>query len=404
MANKTPQTLRGFRDFLPVQAKQRQWLKNKFTQTFELWGYQPIETPTVEPLELFEGEVGEDEKLFFKFEDPGKRKVALRYDQTVPTCRFLGQNYNELTFPFRRYQIQPVFRAEKPQKGRYREFVHADIDIFGVASPLADAEAIAVSLDSYRRIGFKNIKTIVNNRDLMKDVPYEAIVAIDKLEKIGDDGVIEDMIQKGIDRQQAEDYLNFSKRLQPDETVEIIFDYLKKSGFSEENYEFKPTLARSFSYSQGPIWEMVIPEYSAGSVGGGERYDGMVKRITGFDIPATGIAYGFDRTLEAAIDLGIAPQPQASSQVLVTSFDKNLIKNSIKVAEQIREAGFSTETYPDPEVPLPKQLKYANKTNIPWIIIIGEEEAKQNKVTLKNMESGDQERIKLTQVIEKLSL
>ena len=176
-------TLKGFRDFLSKEAMQRQWLKNKMIEVCELWGYEPLETPTLEPLELFAGQIGEDEKLFYKFKDQGDRDVALRYDQTVPTCRVIGQYVNQLVLPYRRYQVQQVFRAEKPQKGRYREFTQFDIDIFGVATPLADAEVIAVTLDIYRRLGFKTATVIVNNRDLMKDIPYTAIASIDKLKK-----------------------------------------------------------------------------------------------------------------------------------------------------------------------------------------------------------------------------
>jgi len=145
MSNQNIQTLKGFRDFTPEDALKRQWLKNAIIQVFELWGYDPIETPTLEALELFEGQIGEDEKLFFKFQDPGGRNVALRYDQTVPTCRFVGQYAQVLPMPFRRYQIQPSFRAENTQKGRYREFLQCDADIFGVDSPIADAELIALS-------------------------------------------------------------------------------------------------------------------------------------------------------------------------------------------------------------------------------------------------------------------
>jgi histidyl-tRNA synthetase len=396
------QVLKGFRDFLPEQAKKRQWLTAKFIEAFEAWGYQPLETPTLEPLEIFKGEIGEDEKLFFKFKDLGGREVALRYDQTVPTCRVIGQYINQLVLPFRRYQIQPAYRAEKPQKGRYREFVQADIDIFGVKSPLADAETIAVSLDVYRRIGFKNVIALVNNRDLMKNIPYKALVAIDKLEKIGQDGVIEDMVKKGIDKTKAQEYLEFVKNLQPDETIKIIFAYLKNSGFPESCYKFQPTLARSFSYSQGPIWEIVLPEYTAGSVGGGERYDDMVKRITGLDIPATGIAFGFDRTLEAAEQQNLIPDLKINSQVLVTVFAEKYLVNSLTVASKLRERVIKIEIYPDTDTKLDKQLKYADRKGIPYVVIVGPDEVKQGKVTLKNLKTKTQETVSLEEAVNKL--
>src|SRR3989344_8536367 len=193
------QTLKGFRDFLPKEALGRQWLKRKIEEVFELWGFDPMETPTLEPLELFAGKIGDGEQLFFKFKDNAGREVALRYDQTVPTCRVVAEYAQILPMPFRRYQIQPAFRAEKPQKGRYREFVQCDADIFGESSYLADAEVIALSIDIYRQLGFKEAKVLINDRSLMANLPYEAIVAIDKIKKIGDDGVLKDMENKGID-------------------------------------------------------------------------------------------------------------------------------------------------------------------------------------------------------------
>src|SRR3990167_10165281 len=164
MSKAILQTLKGFRDFLPKEAMQRQWLRNIMIKVCESWGYEPLETPTLEPLELFAGQIGEDEKLFFKFKDPGGRDVALRYDQTVPASRVVGQYAQQLPMPFKRYQIQPAFRAENPQKGRYREFLQCDADIFGVASPLADAEVIALSLDVYKRIGFPQATARINDR------------------------------------------------------------------------------------------------------------------------------------------------------------------------------------------------------------------------------------------------
>src|SRR4030042_767819 len=153
--NNKLQTLKGFRDFLPEDALKRQWLKDKLCRIFEKWGYDPLETPTLEPLETFAGQIGEDEKLFFKFTDQGGRKVALRYDQTVPTCRVIAQYPDKITLPFKRYQIQTVWRSEKPQKGRYREFLQCDADIFGLSNPESDAETIALTIDIYLKLGFK---------------------------------------------------------------------------------------------------------------------------------------------------------------------------------------------------------------------------------------------------------
>ena len=382
------QTLRGFRDFLPTQAKQRQWLTDVLRGAFEMWGYEPIETPTMEYAALFEGQIGEDEKLFFKFTDQGDREVALRYDQTVPTSRVLAQYRQVIKLPFKRYQIQPVFRAEKPQKGRYREFIQADADIFGVESPVADAEIMALSLDIYKQLGFKKPKLLINDRSLFKGMPYGAIVAIDKIKKIGEDGVIKDMELKGISLSDAKGYLKQVKELKPNETIQTILDYLKNAGFDEEWYAFEPSIARSFAYSSGPIWEVIIPESSGGSVLGGERYDNLIESISGIKIPATGFGLGFDRTLEAALELGLVPETEAVAQVLVTIFDETLLGESIKIATKLRDEGITTDIYPNSSDKLGKQMKYANDKQIPFAIIVGPDEVKKGIVSLKNMQTG----------------
>jgi histidyl-tRNA synthetase len=397
------QSLKGFRDILPIEAKKRQWLKTKMIESCELWGYQPIETPTLEPLDLFAGEIGEDEKLFFKFQDQGGRNVALRYDQTVPSCRVVGFYESQLVFPFRRYQIQNCFRAEKPQKGRFREFTQFDVDIYGIKSPTADAEVIGQNLFTLKNIGFNHPLALINNRDLMKDVPYKAIATIDKLNKIGEDGVISEMVQKGIELKKAKEYFAFVKGILPDETVITIFNYLKAIGIPNDWYRFEPTLARSFSYSEGAIWELTIPEYGAGSIGGGERYDGLMKRITGRDIPATGIGFGFDRTLDAADQLGLVPEFKNPTAVLVTVFSPELFEKSIELSAKIRQVNISTEIFPDKTVKLDKQLKYANKKSIPLVIILGPEEVENNTIVIKDMRTGTQKKVFQNLLISEVS-
>lgn len=401
MQKQNLQTLKGFRDILPGMASKRAWVRAKMIEVAERWGYAPIETPTLEPADLFAGEIGEDEKLFYKFTDNGGRQVMLRYDQTVPTCRFVAANQNELTFPFRRYQVQSVFRAENPQKGRYREFTQFDLDIFGVKDATADAEVIAENLDTYLTLGFKQPVIIFNNRDLMKDIPYEAIVAIDKLQKIGPDGVLADMEKKGIDKAQAQKYYDYVANITPDETVKTIIAYLENAGYGSEFYRFEPTLARSFSYSQGPIWEIVIDDYAVGSVGGGERYDGLMERLTGLSMPATGIAFGFDRTVEAADLLGLIPISQ-STRVLVTIFAPTLQGQSLQVAQKLRAAGINAELYPDSTAKLDKQLKYTDKLGIPYALVLGADEVTQGVVTLKNLETREQSTLPLDEVITRL--
>lgn len=401
MQKQNVQTLKGFRDILPVDARKRAWVRAKMIEVAERWGYAPIETPTLEPLGLFQGEIGEDEKLFYQFTDNGGREVMLRYDQTVPTARFVAANQNNLTFPFRRYQVQSVFRAENPQKGRYREFTQFDLDIFGVADATADAEVMAENIDTYLSLGFKNPVIIFNSRKLMRDIPYEAIVAIDKLKKIGEDGVIADMTKKGISQSQAKEYFTQVMSIQPDDTIKSIMNYLENAGYGKQYYRFEPTLARSFSYSDGPIWEIVIEDYAVGSVGGGERYDGMVEKITGRTIPATGIAFGFDRTVEAAEELGLIPTSQ-KTRALVTIFSPTFQPDSLKLAQKLRAAGLNTELYPDSNAKLNKQLKYADKLGIPYALVLGEDEVEKGVVTLKNLATREQLTLTIDEAITKL--
>ena len=263
-----PQTLKGFRDFLPEDAMKRQYAIDIIRKTFELYGFEPIETPAIEYLEVFTGNIGEDEKLFYKFTDTGKRLVALRYDQTVPTCRLVAQYPDKIIMPFKRYQIQTVWRAEKPQKGRYREFLQCDADIFGVDDRTADAETIALTIDIYKNLGFKKPIAVINDRDLYQGIPYKAIVAIDKLDKIGQEGVIKELITKGYPKKEAEELLDSIRNKKPNEHLKQVFSFLDNYGM-KENYLYKPTLARSFSYSEGTIWEIIVeiasPSTSSGS-------------------------------------------------------------------------------------------------------------------------------------------
>lgn len=398
------QPLKGFRDFLPTEASKRKWLKDKLATICQSWGFAPLETPTLEPLEIFAGAIGEDEKLFFKFKDQGDRDVALRYDQTVPTCRLIAQYQNTLTFPFKRYQIQPAFRAEKPQKGRYREFIQADADIFGVKTPEADAEVIALSLDIYKQLGFKRALVRINSRSLFKDMPYEAIVSIDKIKKIGDDGVLQEMENKGIELTKAKEYLSYVKNLKPNEEIIFILKYLKDYGFPDDWYEFDPTIARSFSYSMGPIWEVEIPDAGYNmSVLGGERYDGLLEKLAGKDIGGTGFGLGFDRTLEACESMNLMPSLSAAGQILVTVFNKDMLPLSQQIARQLRESGISTDLYPTNDK-LEKQLKFADKTGIPYVIIQGPDEANRGVVQLKNLATKTQIEVTVDQVVNKLAI
>lgn len=394
-----PQILKGFRDFLPVEAMKRQYVVDIIRSTFELYGFEPIETPAIEYLEVFTGNIGEDEKLFYKFEDTGGRKVALRYDQTVPTCRFIAQYPDKITLPFKRYQIQTVWRAEKPQKGRYREFLQCDADIFGVEDRIADGETIALTIDIFKNLGFKNPIALINDRALYKDIPYKAIVAIDKLKKIGKEGVIKELVRKGYKNKEAEDLINKVESIKPNSDLKTVFKYLDSYGM-KNNYQFSPTLARSFSYSTGTIWEIVVLEFNSGSLAGCERFDSLVSRFSNKSVPAVGFAIGFDRTVLAMDELGLFPDIKTKIKILVTIFSKDLVGKSQEITKMLRSNKINTELYSDSNDRLDKQMKYASKKQIPFVIIIGPEEAKKNSVILKNMNTREQKEVLVNDLVK----
>ena len=398
----TPQTLKGFRDFLPADAIKRQYAITIIRKTFESFGFEPLETPALEYLETFSGAIGEDEKLFFKFEDQGGRNVALRYDQTVPTCRVIAQYPEDIKLPFKRYQIQTVWRSEKPQKGRYREFLQCDADIFGVENRTADAETVALSIQIYKNLGFKRPIALINDRALYTGVPYAAIVVIDKLGKIGEDGVVSELTRKGYTKDDAEKLLSDTKNKKPNKELETIFSYLDSYGMND-NYRFEPTLARSFSYSTGTIWEIIDPNFASGSLCGCERFDSLVSRFSNRSVSGVGFAVGFDRTIIAMEELNLFPPLTTATAVVVTVFNESLLPNAQKIASKLRAAGLATDLYPDPTVKLDKQIKYAVNKGAPYMIIQGPDEAAKDVLQLKTVETKEQIELTIDAVIDKLT-
>lgn len=395
-----PQTLKGFRDFLPPEAMKRQYAIDIIRRTFEQYGFEPLETPAIEYLEVFTGNIGEDEKLFYKFKDAGGRDVALRYDQTVPTCRLIAQYPDKITLPFKRYQIQTVWRAENPQKGRYREFLQCDADIFGTEDRTADGEVIALTIDIFKRLGFKKPVAFINDRDLYAGVPYKTIVAIDKLEKIGEAGVLRELMEKGCSNAEAKQLLSRVRDNKPNQNLKSVFAFLDNYGM-KENYVFAPTLARSFSYSTGTIWEIKVEGFD-GSLAGCERFDSLVSRFSDRSIPAVGFAIGFDRTIVAMEELDLFPELNTKTEVLVTIFSQDLLPQSQQIVQTLRNASINTDLYPDKTVKLDKQLKYADRKGIPYVIIQGPDEVKRGIVKLKEMQSQTQEELTIDQIIAKL--
>jgi histidyl-tRNA synthetase len=379
-----PQTLKGFRDFLPQQAKKRQYVISTLKKVFESYGFEPLETPALEYEEILMGKYGEEgDKLMYRFEDNGKRKVALRYDQTVPLARVIAQYQNELPMPFKRYQIQNVWRADNTQKGRFREFLQCDADIVGSSSPLSDVEVINVTIKSLEKLGFKNFKIRIGDRKLFEGIPTDAITIIDKLKKIGEEKVITELKEGGLD----ENILSKVKNSKPTTDIELILKATNK-------VYFDPTLARGLNYYTGLIFEIEIEGYSAGSVCGGGRYDNLIGMFAGRQIPAVGFAFGFDRLMEAMEELKLFPTDLITTKVLVTVFSPELKEKSLEVAKILREKNINTEIYLD-DAKMEKQLKYADKKQIPYAIIIGPDEAKNNTATVKNLKTREQKALSL---------
>lgn len=413
-----PQTLKGFRDFLPKEARKRQFVINKLRTVFESFGFEPLETPVLEYEEILTGKYGEEgDNLMYRFEDNGKRRVAMRYDQTVPFARVVAQYQNELPSIFKRYQIQPVWRADKPQKGRYREFTQCDIDTVGINSPLADAEIIAVTAKALETLGFKNFTLLINDRRVFSELVEngsvsqtemdDAVVAVDKLKKIGEEGVIEELIRKGFTKDRAKEVFTLIQRQEKTDTLHDISRYLEDIPSLKEKITFDPTLARGLSYYTGLIFETEIEGYSVGSVCSGGRYDNLIGMFANRQIPSVGCAFGFDRIIEAMDELNLFPEKLAgsSTQVLITIFSQELKQKSLAVANQLRNNNINTEIYLEEikeKNPLEKQLKYADQKGIPYVIIIGPEEAEKNILTLKNLQSRKQTQQPLEKIIEEL--
>lgn len=356
-----PRTLKGFRDFLPKDARKRQYVIEALKSVFESYGFEPLETPALEYENILLGKYGEEgDKLMYRFEDNGRRRVALRYDQTVPLARVVAQYGNDLPLPFKRYQVSNVWRAENTQKGRFREFLQCDIDIVGSTSPSSDAETIQVAISSLQKLGFKNFKILVNDRSLFGEISKDAVISIDKLKKIGEEKVKEELSQKGIDPK----VLDEIKKNEPTDSLEKMINLI-----NDERVVFEPTLARGLDYYTGLIIEVEIEGYSAGSVGGGGRYDNLIGMFAGKQIPAVGFAFGFDRLLEAMDELNLFPtELDGKTKVLVTIPSIELEKTSMEIANILRNSGINTESWLD-ETKMDRQFKYAEKKEIPYVVV-----------------------------------
>lgn len=406
MANKLikPQTLKGFRDFLPEEMAIRQKVIDTLRKVFESYGFQPLETPSLEYSSTLLGKYGDEaDKMVYTFKDKGGREVGLIYDLTVPVSKVLALYSQKIPLPFRRYQIQRIWRAEKPQKGRYREVLQCDVDSFGVASPLADAEIVAIIYNSLKALGFEKFTIRINSRQVLfklmddlgikqKNQQLSILRTIDKLDKTDISKVKTELEQKGFSSKMVARLLYLIKVAKPDANLAELFNYLKWLGVNEKFWKFDPILVRGLDYYTGPVFETYVEKPKIGSITGGGRYDDLIATLGGPNIPATGTTIGLDRICDVIKEqnlwAGVSPAP---TKVLVTVFSPEYLKKSIEVTLLLRCNKVNTELYLDPKVKLDKQLKYANQKGIPFVLILGPDEVKNETATIKNMETGKQE-------------
>jgi len=407
---KLKSNLKGFRDFLPKEKIRRDWLLKKIIHVANVYGFNPLETPTLEYAELLTGKYGKEaNKLLYLFQDQGGRQVGLRYDQTVPTARVLAQYQNQLPKHFRRWQSQTVFRADKPQKGRYREFRQFDLDIFGSHKSLSDAEILAVTYAIFSAIGYPQIKISINDRQILfktlspfasGEIRIESIIqSIDKLDKKSVKAVTQELIKKGLKKEMVDKLLSQLRQTKPSESLQEITRLAIQLGVPETALSFSPNLARGLDYYTGMIFEVTIdsPMITLGSLGGGGRYDNLVKDLSGLNIAAVGVGLGFDRMIDAAEQLNLVIDGQ-NTQVMVALYGPETLDETLMLASQLRKHQVNTEIYPHFDR-LAKQFKLANQKNIPYVVLIGETEKADQSIKVKNLLTGQQQQVKFNQLI-----
>lgn len=400
MSNLPIQTLKGFRDFLPKTMAIRNRVISTLKKVFDSYGFSEIQTPTLEYATVLKGKYGEEaEKLMYLFTDHGGREVGLNYDLTVPLARVIAE-HGDIPLPFKRYQIQPAFRAENTQRSRYREFYQCDIDTVGTTSPLADAEILAIISDSLSALKFNQFVIRVNSRVSLAAITDSPSIlqTIDKLDKKSEVEVKSELLSKGLSASEADAIFTKLDALKPDEHLEKVIDRAKQLG--AQNLQFDPRLVRGLDYYTGAIFETKVLSPDIGSITGGGRYDHLIKNLGGPDLPAVGSTLGLDRLCDVIEALDLWPDIQlASIKTLVTVFNTDLINLSITGVMKLRESGIPTELYPESRNKLSQQFKYANQKGIPFVIVIGPDEAAKNVVTLKNMQTGEQKTDSLDKLI-----
>jgi histidyl-tRNA synthetase len=451
-----PTLPKGTRDFGPATMARRQFIFDNIRKVFQNYGFQPLETPAMENLSTLTGKYGEEgDQLLFKVLNSGDylkdvspqvlesknskqltsdiSEKGLRYDLTVPFARFVVMNRNEISFPFKRYQIQPVWRADRPQKGRYREFYQCDADVVGTESLICEAEIILMIKDTFKGLGITDYTIKINHRGVLNGVAEvinakgnetPMFVAIDKLDKIGEEKVKEELRTKSFSEESLKslfEILNvkgsnknklaflFSKFEKSHagqkglHNLEEVFELLESYGADDKQLEFDVTLARGLSYYTGCIFEVKINNVSIGSVSGGGRYDNLTQAFGDKDnLPGVGFSFGVDRIYDAMEELNLFPQDtQISSKVLICHFDEATFRYGLGVLSKLRVEGIASEIYPD-QAKLKKQLEFSNKKRVPFTLVIGSDEMTSGLLALKNMTTGEQEKLSIEAVIKKI--
>jgi histidyl-tRNA synthetase len=455
MASIKPSVPKGTRDFSPAEMAKRNYIFDTIKSVFRKYGYQQIETPAMENLSTLMGKYGDEgDKLIFKILNSGdflskvdQQKLmaynsqlitgdisekALRYDLTVPFARYVVMHQNEITFPFKRFQVQPVWRADRPQRGRYREFYQCDADVVGSDSLLNEAEFVMIYDEALSKLGLKDFTIKLNNRKILSGIAelidkndniIDLTVAIDKLDKIGLDGVIKELLERGFTQADIEkikpvillqgtnemklaslrDALkNSAIGLKGCDEIQTVLDYIANCELKTANLELDITLARGLNYYTGAIFEVKTNEVAMGSIGGGGRYDDLTGMFGLKDLTGVGISFGADRIYDVMEELNLFPvATNQSTQVLICCFDKEGEKYALPLLQQLRQNNISTELYPA-GAKIKKQLEYANNKQIPYTIVIGSDEMQSGLLTFKDMTSGLQEKLQAKQIVEKL--
>ncbi|MEQ3664924.1 MULTISPECIES: histidine--tRNA ligase [unclassified Olleya] len=455
MAQK-PSIPKGTRDFNPEEVAKRNYIFSTIKSQFQRFGFQPIETPSFENSDTLMGKYGEEgDRLIFKILNSGDflskvdeplyalkdsakitpriSEKALRYDLTVPFARYVVQHQNEIEFPFKRYQMQPVWRADRPQKGRFREFYQCDADVVGSDSLWQEVEFVQLYDNVFTALKLEGATIKINNRKILSGIAevigasdklIDFTVALDKLDKIGEDKVKEEMLGKGISEdgiaklqplftlkgdfgsqiESLKSILSTSEEGQKGiEELSFINEAITALGLKSAKLQLDVTLARGLNYYTGAIFEVSAPEGVAmGSIGGGGRYDDLTGIFGLKNVSGVGISFGLDRIYLVLEELGLFPETiTKSTEVLFINFGDKESLFSLKAIKALRANNINAELYPD-SAKMKKQMNYANKRNIPFVVLVGEEELKNNQFTLKNMISGEQDKVNLEVLITKL--